>query len=110
MMWPRLVPSGVCKTPCTVVLTSGTGEDCAPIEAARLELKCNWQDSPRQVMNAQKQLIQLGGTALLNGDIAPQLPVLTGTVEIYGMSWTIYRGSKCRNPDGTVNYTKLELM
>ncbi len=109
-MWPRLVPPGVCKTPCVVVLTNGTGENSAPAETVRLELRCNWQDGPRQMMNAQKQLIQLSGVALLNGDIAPELPILTGTVEIYGISWNIYRGSKCRNPDGTVNYTKLELM
>ena len=47
---------------------------------------------------------------LLGGAIAPGIDILTGTAEIYGKSWTIYRGSKCRNPDGTVNYTRLELM
>lgn len=109
-MWPRLVSPGVCKTPCTVILTDGTGEDGAPKEAEKLSLKCSWQDKPRQVLNAERQLIQLNGTALFNGDIAPRVNVLTGTVEIYGIAWTIYRGSKCRNPDGTVNYTMLELM
>lgn len=108
-MWPRLVPPQVCKTPCTVILTDGTGEDGAPREAAKLSLKCNWQDKPRQVLNAERQLIQLNGTALLDGDIAPGLDVLAGTVEIYGTVWAIYRGMKCRNPDGTVNYTRLEL-
>jgi hypothetical protein len=48
--------------------------------------------------------------ALFDGDIAPELDVLTGAVEICGGCRIIYRGSKCRNPDGTVNYTKLELM
>ena len=109
-MWPRLVPSKVCKTPCTVILTDGFGEDCAPEEVAKLDLRCNWKDEPRQVLNAERQVIQLGGTALFKGDIAPELNVLAGTVEIYGTTWTIHRGSKCRNPDGTVNYTKLELM
>lgn len=109
-MWPRLVPSRVCKTPCKVILTDGFGEDSAPKEAAKLHLKCNWKDEPRQVLNAERQVIHLGGTALFNGDIAPELNVLVGTVEIYGTTWTIYKGSKCRNPDGTVNYTKLEMM
>ncbi len=110
MSWPRLVPPGLCRTPCTVQLTDGVGEDGAPKVAEVLELKCNWRDAPRQVLNAERQLIQLGGTALFDGDIAPGVEILTGTVLIYGRSWAIYRGSKCRNPDGTVNFTKLELM
>lgn len=109
-MWPRLVPPRVCRTPCVVVLTDGTGEDGAPKEVARLLLKCNWQDKPKQVLNAERQLIQLGGVALFDGDIAPQVDVLAGTAEIYGKEWTIHLGSKCRNPDGSVNYTRLELM
>lgn len=109
-MWPRLVPGRVCKTPCRVILTNGTGEDGAPAVVEELELKCNWQDKPRQVLNAERQLIQLSGTALFDGDIAPNLNILTGELEIYGKPWVIYQGSKCRNPDGTVNYTRLELM
>lgn len=109
-MWPRLVPSRVCKTPCVVILTDGVGEDSAPKEAVRLGLNCNWQDSPKRILNAERQLIQLNGIALFDGDIAPELDMLTGTAEIYGNVWTIYRGTKCRNPDGTVNYTRLELM
>lgn len=109
-MWPRLVPPRVCKTLCAVNLIGGTGEDGAPVVVAALELPCNWQDKPRQIMEAEKHLIQLSGTALFDGDIAPEVDVLAGAVEIYGKSWTIYRGSKARNPDGTVNYTRLELM
>ncbi|MBR2048282.1 MAG: hypothetical protein IJ960_06755 [Oscillospiraceae bacterium] len=109
-MWPRLVPPRVCRTSCTVILTDGVGEDGAPVTVAELTLNCNWQDKPRQVLNPERQLIQLGGTALFDGDIAPALDVLSGTVKIYGREWTIYRGTKCRNPDGSVNYTRLELM
>ena len=110
MKWPRLVPPAVCGTPCSVMLTDGVGEDGAPKEAARLKLKCSWQDKPRQILNAERQLIQLCGTALFDGDIAPQLNILTGSVEIYGKAWSIHSGTKCRNPDGSVNYTRLELM
>ena len=109
-MWPRLVPPRVCQTPCTVILTAGIGEDSAPKEVARLQLRCNWQDAPKQVLNAERQVIQLNGTALFDGDIAPEINVLAGTVEVYGKVWTIYRGSKNRNPDGTVNFTRLELV
>ena len=109
-MWPWLVPDRVCKTPCRVILTSGTAEDGSPLVVHTLDLKCNWQDKPRQMLNAERQLIQLGGVALFKGDIAPDVNILTGAVEIYGNTWTIYHGIKCRNPDGTVNYTRLELM
>lgn len=109
MKWPRLVPLRACQTPCTVILTDGVGEDSTPKVAATLTLKCNWQDKPKQVLNAERQVIHLSGTALFDGDIAPQLDILAGTVEIYGKTWAIHQGSKCRNPDGTVNYTRLEL-
>ena len=109
-MWPCLMPPGVCNTPCKITLTVGEGEDCTPVVAATLKINCNWQDSPRQILNADRQLIQLGGTAYFSGDIAPEVNVLAGTVEIYGVTWTIHKGAKCRNPDGTVNYTKMELM
>lgn len=109
-MWPRLVPARVCKTPCRVVLTNDTGEDGAPLIKVDLELKCNWQDKPKQILNAERQLIQLAGVALFDGDIAPELEILAGEVEIYDKKWTIHQGSKCRNPDGSVNYTRLELM
>lgn len=109
-MWPSLVPPAVCTTPCQVILTNGEGEDCAPAVAANLKTTCNWQDAPRQVLDAERRVIQLSGTALFTGDIAPGVNVLAGTVEIYGTSWTIHKGTKCRNPDGSVNFTKLELM
>lgn len=109
-MWPRLVPGRVCKTPCRVLLTDGTGEDSAPNVVLEQDLKCNWQDKPRQVLNAERQIIQLGGVALFDGDIAPKLDILAGEVKIYGKLWTIHQGIKCRNPDGSVNYTRLELM
>lgn len=108
-MWPHLVPPSVCCTPCVVVLTGDAGENGVPQELARLELHCNWQDRPRQELDAQRRLIRLEGKALFDGDIAPEQDTLCGRVELYGKSWRIYRGSKCRNPDGSVNFTQLEV-
>lgn len=110
MKWPRLVPERVCRTACTVTLTDGFGEDGAPSVVYTAELRCNWQNASRQILDAERKLVQLGGTALFDGDIAPGVDILAGTVRICGKDWTIFRGSKCRNPDGTVNYTRLELM
>ena len=49
---------------------------------------------------------------MLDGDIAPGMENIAGYVEINGgkITRTIYRASRARNPDGTVNFTQLELM
>ena len=48
---------------------------------------------------------------ILCGDIAPSLAVISsGYVIVFGQKRQIYRGTKARNPNGTVNYTELELM
>ena len=51
------------------------------------------------------------GCALIPGDIAPDLPVITkGDITVFGVTRHIYKGTKCRNPDGTVNYVRLDVM
>ena len=75
-MWPRLVPPWVCQTACVVTLTAGIGEDGAPLVAASLVLSCNWQDKPKQILDAERHLIQLSGAALFDGDIAPAVDIL----------------------------------
>lgn len=72
---------------------------------------CNYQDSGKTVLTAEKRLIQLEGCAMIPGDIAPELPVITkGDIKVFGVTRHIYKGTKCRNPDGTVNYVRLDVM
>lgn len=77
------------------------------------EGKCNYSERSRQVMNAERQLIQLNACALIPGDIAPGRDI-AGEVVIRGAGAetvrVIYSASRARNPDGTVNYTQLELV
>ena len=55
--------------------------------------------------------IQLSGTALFRGDIAPGVAVISGgTVTVFGETRNILQGMKARNPDGTVNYTRLDII
>ncbi|MCI2047462.1 MAG: hypothetical protein LKJ90_07075 [Faecalibacterium sp.] len=110
MIWPKLVPDSVCNVACTVTLTGPPGEDGAPTVLQTLDAKCNYTDAPKQIVDATKRLIQLSGTALFNGDIAPGVKILAGIITTDSGTWTIYRGVRARNPDGTVNFTKLELM
>ena len=86
MKYPQLVPDRVCTTPITVYRESGLNRDGSPI-------------------------ITLNAVALFNGDIAPDSDTIEGDVDVLsGIHRRIYASQKCRNPDGTVNYTRLELI
>lgn len=55
--------------------------------------------------------MQLSAQAYFIGDIVPELPTLSnGEVIVNGVKRRIYQGEKARNPDGTVNYTRLDLI
>ena len=112
MKYPSLVPDFVCKTDIVVTLSEeGITEDGAPIEIGPLNLKCNYQDSAKMVLTDQKKLVQISGRAYFNGDICPELAVISsGQVVVFGKTRDIMQGIKARNPDGTVNYTELMLI
>lgn len=75
MKYPSLVPNRWCKTPIHVVLNrEGISEDGEPLKALEIDTMCNYQDKAKKVLTEQQQLIEIEGTALFNGDIAPQLP------------------------------------
>lgn len=112
MNYPCLVPKRLCRTKIQVYLAS---EEIAnlgkPRYTADLELTCNFQDKAKTILTAEKKLVQITGTALFPGDIAPDMPSLSGgTVTVFGEERRIVQGTKNRNPDGTVNYCTLEVM
>ena len=111
MHWPRLIPPSLCTMPAKVSIdTGGTDEDGAPVPALKVEAKCNFQSSAKVVLTTDRREVQIAGVCLFDGDLVPELPELTsGTVEVAGGRYKLFRGSKARNPDGTVNYTRLEL-
>ena len=112
MKYPCLVPKRLCKTPISVHLESEElTEDGNPKYCVDLELLCNWQDKAKTILTAEKKLIQITGTALLPGDIAPGVPSLSGgTITVFGETRQIEQGAKNRNPDGTVNFCTLEVI
>ena len=82
-----------------------------PLPSTVYDGKCNYQDKAKTILTVEKKLIEVTGTALFPGDIAPDLPVISsGVVTIFGAERRIVQGTKARNPDGTVNYTGLELI
>lgn len=112
MKYPCLVPKQLCKIPIGITIhQEGLSEDGAPLEAFKEQLKCNYQDTAKTVLTTDKKQVQLSGIALFPGDIAPELPVLSGgSATIFGVDRGIFQGIKHRNPDGTVNYTELRLV
>ena len=111
MKYPQLVPDRVCTTPITVYREDGLNRDGSPKRTVIFEGKCNYTEKTKQRITADKQLITLNGEALFNGDIAPDSDSIEGDVEVLSdVRRRIYASQKCRNPDGTVNYTRLELI
>ena len=112
MKYPCLVPKRLCNVDIHVNLESeDTNEYGQPEKTLDLDLKCNFQDQARTILTAEKKLVEITGTAMFPGDIAPDWPTLSGgTVKVFGENRRIERGMKARNPDGTVNFSRLEVL
>lgn len=111
-MYPCLVPEWACTTDIHVTICSeGLNENGGPEVAFEGDLRCNYQDSAKTVIDKEQKYIQLSGTALFRGDIAPAVAVISGgTVTVFGETRNIIQGMKARNPDGSVNYTRLDIV
>ena len=112
MKFPSLVNDKFCKTPVTVTLyEENSSEDGEPVQALTFSGLCNYQDSAMSVLTADKRLVKISAQLYFIGDIAPDMPNISdGEAEVFGTVRKITNGMKARNPDGTVNYTRLDLM
>lgn len=112
MVFPCLVQKKFCNTPVKVVIEADElNEDGELAEDFTAETTCNLQMGARASFTKDKEKIELSGVALFIGDLCPTLPVIaSGTVTINGQEYSINKGTKNLNPDGTVNYTTLELI
>ena len=88
----------------------GIDEDGEPIVGASWSGLCNWQDATIEKYGREKATTEVMASLYIDGDAFPDLAVISGgVVDAFGMEMTIARGTKGRNPDGTVNFTRLEL-
>jgi hypothetical protein len=112
MKYPCLIAKQFCKTEIQATIEQeGVDRYGEPLEPVVWTGKCNYQDKGKTILTAEKKLIQLSGCALIPGDIAPDIPAITGgTIKVFGIEWKIYEGTKARNPDGSVNYTRLDVV
>lgn len=112
MKFPCLVRSQFCKTLVSVTINGeGITEDGAPIAEYSGEHLCNYQDKAKTVLTSEKKIVEVNGVILIPGDICPDVPAISGGfVEIFGVRRDIVTGIKARNPDGTVNFTELDVI
>lgn len=111
MRWPKLVQAFTQSTPVSVVIDAdGIDEDGAPIEGARWSGACSYQDQTVEVFNREHAETQATASLYIDGDPFSELAYIAGgEVEVFGETRGIVYGEKARNPDGTVNYTRLGL-
>lgn len=112
MKYPCLIPKRLCKVLVHVHLESEElTNQGMPKYMLDADLKCNFQDKAKTILTAEKKLVQITGTAMFPGDIAPDMPSLSGgTLTVFGQERRIEQGMKARNPDGTVNFCTLEVV
>ncbi len=136
MKYPKLVPPKLCTANVRVVFLGGMDIEGREETLYEYSGKCNLLLKTKQTMTADKRLVTIEAVALFDGDIAPWIShpkgelyfeelfpiacedglpleaedgqLLVHTAE--GKPYRIFRCTKERNPDGTVNYTRLELV
>ncbi|MCI6467452.1 MAG: hypothetical protein MSA90_18560 [Faecalicatena sp.] len=112
MSYPCLVLPQFCKTDIHIeIYGEGIDKNGGPEILFAGDLKCNYQDNAKTVLTPEKKLVQLSGSAFFPGDISPCVPAISsGIVTVFGVPRDIFKGEKARNPDGTVNYTRIDLV
>jgi hypothetical protein len=110
MKYPKLVRGA--KTPVHVVIESEHTNEFGEREILLSDdFKCNYQDTAKINYTAQKQSSQVTGAIYIDGDILPDVAVIAaGYVKIFGERREIKSGCKARNFDGSVNYTRLDVI
>lgn len=84
-------------------------EDGEPIESLIFDGKCNYNEKSKQVLDAEKRLVQLSAKAIFKGDIFPDKDI-EGYVQIGEIKRDIFKAARPRNPDGSVFSTELDLV
>lgn len=136
MKFPKLVPPRLCNTKVKVVFLGGIDIEGDEEILNTFSGKCNLQRKTKQRLTADKRFVTINAIALFDGDIAPGIPEPKGTVQInelfaiedengefvetekgaplehyeLGKEYRIYSVSRECNPDGSVNYTRVELI
>lgn len=110
MIKKLLYPSFFDVTPIKVCLID-VSEEGEEVVIATWEGLCNFSESNKRVQNNKGFWVHLSGVVHIKGDIFPDYPVISkGYVVLNNKKINISHATRPRNPDGTVNHTRLELM
>lgn len=111
MKYPKLLRACYLTTDASIKLFGESVDEYGqPIEREDIKVKCNYQDIAKAIIKDQTRYVEVTGVMYIDGDICPDLPVISGgIVNICGVNRDIATGTKARNPDGSVNYTRIEL-
>lgn len=110
MYFPCLILKQFCKTQLTVFLESEElNEDGEPLVQIEWKGKCNYQEKTKRIYKSDKSYITVNATCLIPSDIEPKFNGGSGYAYVDGVKREIASFAKVRNPDGTVNYTQIEL-
>lgn len=111
MKWPCLIDKRACKTPIELTLEQeGLNEYGEPLATYTYNGVCNYQDIARTTYTTDKKVVEISGRCYFVGDICEELPAISGgSAIIYGVRRDIVSARKARNPDGSVNYTEVNL-
>ena len=93
----------------TITLYGGLGEDGGPVEVGAWSGKANLSEKVRRVQDGNGQWIALSGVLHIEGDVLPGVQFDNGEVDIGGIVHRIVSYSRPRNPDGSVNHTRIEM-
>lgn len=72
--------------------------------------KCSYDDKTKQVLDAERRLVTLGGKIILKGDIYSDKEISGYVLIKDSIKSTIFRTARPKNPDGSVFSTELELI
>lgn len=89
------------------VFYEGTNTDGDYEEKSIYKGKCIYTDKSRQILNAERQLIQLSGKAVIEGSIHNE--PFEGYIIKGGIKKKIYSIERPLNPDGSIFSTELNL-
>lgn len=111
MRYPKLVLKKHCTTPISVTLTeSGIGKDGEPLSGKKVTTLCNYQSKVIRAVTNDRVIFKTIGVALFHDDIFPEIDDPVGShVVIFDKKRKIENISKERNPDGSVNFIRIEI-
>ena len=112
MKYPKLVQPFTCTTAVKVTLMGDNTEQGESTVFKEIETRCNRQTTVHNVQENDRYVQKQKTTLLFDGALAEEDSQLKGYVTFAvdcKNKINILSGFMARNPDGSVNYTKLEL-